>query len=437
LPSQDVTKERKTMREKVTTHEPPRWETLAAVLLIALMLSAGCAAGPKLPVTPVNGMPYPPSVEPTADQISHVPTGLPMTFAQMMDMVSGSRVVFVGEMHNNTHAHRVQLEVIRELNRRFPGQVAVAMEMFRENQQPALDRWTAGALDELAFVRESDWYDNWGSDFGYYRDILLFARDNQLDLLALNPTKELQRQVGMTPFEKLPVEVRANLPDIDVSDPYARAMLTNLQMGHKPTEGMLEAFIRVQNLWEETMAQKIVTYLRASNGAGKKVVVLTGGWHSAYGYGVPKKVLRRLPVPYTVIVPEEIAIPEEKLEALTMPVTLPELPLYKGDFVWWVPYADLEDGKVKMGIGMSAKDDGVKVVSLVPGSPAEKDGVRVGDVIVSFDGNKVAGTGDVYFLMSTKKEGNTVNLVVLRDGAEVPVTVTLFALPAPKKGMMK
>ena len=40
-------------------------------------------------------------------------------------------------------------------------------------------RLEAGLLTEEGFLRLSRWYDNWGSDFGYYRDILTFARENR------------------------------------------------------------------------------------------------------------------------------------------------------------------------------------------------------------------------------------------------------------------
>ncbi len=65
------------------------------------------------------------------------------------------------------------------------------------------------------------WYDNWGFDFGYYREIL-FAKENRIDVVALNPSKELQEEVrggGWTTFR--PSE--GKLPGIGPADPYQRA----------------------------------------------------------------------------------------------------------------------------------------------------------------------------------------------------------------------
>ena len=46
-------------------------------------------------------------------------------------------------------------------------------------------------------MRASAWYSNWSSNYGYYREIMDFARDHAMDIIALNPPKELQHLVGM------------------------------------------------------------------------------------------------------------------------------------------------------------------------------------------------------------------------------------------------
>ena len=68
--------------------------------------------------------------------------------------------------------------------------------MFREPQQAILDRWVQGELTEFEFLKASKWYDSWGYDFGAYRDLLLFAKENRIDVIALNPSKDLQQTVS-------------------------------------------------------------------------------------------------------------------------------------------------------------------------------------------------------------------------------------------------
>ncbi len=70
-----------------------------------------------------------------------------------------------------------------------------------------------------------------------------------------------------------------------------------------------------------------------------------------------------------------------------------------------------------------ADGKGVLVTSVSDDSPAAKAGIRAGDVIVSVDGEKVEGSGDVSRAVNKKKEGD-VTLTVVRDKNQRSFTVT-------------
>jgi uncharacterized iron-regulated protein len=407
--------------------------TRACGLLLALatFLAAGCA-GPRAAFKPGEDVPYPLKAPPKAEEIYHVPTGLRLSFDAAMDMVSGARLVCIGETHDNIHAHRVELLILRDLYRRFPGKVAIGMEMFREPEQEVLDKWTSGGLSEIEFLKAVKWYENWGSDFGYYRDILRFARENRIDVVALNPSRELQQEVRNSGLDNVPEGLKAKLPEIGEPDPYQRAAMKEVYGAHLQTEGTFDAFFRVQLLWEETMAVRIVDYLRSPRGEGKKMVTFTGGWHVKYGFGIPKKVIRRMPMPYVVVLPAEVSIPEEKKDQL-MDVDLPPIPLLPADFVWWVPYEGLEGKQAVMGVLMAYKDNEVVVEGVTPGSPAEKAGIAKGDRIVSFDGEPVSDISDVFLRVREKKQGDEAEVAVRRDGVEKSLKVRFFPIPGKKR----
>jgi uncharacterized iron-regulated protein len=384
----------------------------------ALLLVTGCAASRA-------------AYRPGGEEIHHLPTGLVLSFEGAMDMISGARLICVGETHDNLHAHRVELLILRELHRRHPGKVAVGMEMFREPDQEILDRWTKGELSEIGFLKATKWYENWGSDFGYYRDILNFARENRIDVVALNPSRELQQEVRDAGLDNVPERLKAKLPEIGDPDPYQREAMKAVYGAHLPSEGMFETFFRVQLLWEETMAVRVVDYLRSPRGEGKKMVTFTGGWHVRYGFGIPKKVIRRMPMPYTIVLPEEIGIPEEKKDQM-MDVDLPRIPLLPADFVWWIPYEGLEGKRVVMGVRLSGKDNEVLVDGVTPGSPAEKAGIAKGDRIVSFDGEPVSDITDVFLRVREKKQGDEAAVAVRRTGEEKSLKVRFFPIPGKK-----
>ncbi len=406
---------------------------LSALLAAMMILSSypPVFAHPHPELLETDLMPYPFWTEPRPDDIYHVPTGLKLSFEGMMDIASSGRVIYVGEAHSNVHSHRMQLEILRELDRRSPGKVAIGMEMFREPQQESLDRWTKGDLSEHEFLRESRWYENWHSDFGYYREILHFARDNGIDVVALNPPKEMQQLVGMG--RTLPSEMEDRIPEIDSSDPYQRAMVEAVYGAHEGGEKMQEAFLRVQLLWEENMAEQIANYLAGPRGEGKIMVVIAGGAHVQYGYGVPKRVLRRLPAPYYIVLPAVISAPAPEEvpegERIYMEVDLPEIPLLSADFIWAVPYELIGKGKVLMGIRLNFEGGTGAIEQVAEESPAMEAGIRVGDVLVRLDDVEIRDMEDVTIVMHSKTVGDSLDITILRDGAETTLRAR-FTEPA-------
>ncbi len=67
---------------------------------------------------------------------------------------------------------------------------------------------------------------------------------------------------------------------------------------------------------------------------------------------------------------------------------------------------------------------GVKLSGIRGGSPAEKAGLKGGDIIVEFGGQKVSNIYDYTYALDAAKIGQPVEIVVLRDGQRVKVTVT-------------
>ncbi len=75
------------------------------------------------------------------------------------------------------------------------------------------------------------------------------------------------------------------------------------------------------------------------------------------------------------------------------------------------------------------KPRGALVAKVVPDSPAEKAGLRVGDVIVSYDGKPVDDPGVLPPLVGQTPVGKKVQVEVIRDGEERTFRVTIQELP--------
>jgi membrane-associated protease RseP (regulator of RpoE activity) len=175
----------------------------------------------------------------------------------------------------------------------------------------------------------------------------------------------------------------------------------------------------------------VVDYLQSPRGEGKRMVTITGGWHVRYGFGLPKKVVRRLPMAYAILLPEEISTPEEQ-EGRLMRVDLPDVPLLPAHFLWYVPYNSIEEKRVRMGVRMEEQEGRLLVESVAAGSPAEKAGIAKGDELLALDGQPVKDTVDVLFRVGEKRDGDTAQVTVRRGGEEKTLPLTFFKMPKPK-----
>jgi Do/DeqQ family serine protease len=76
-----------------------------------------------------------------------------------------------------------------------------------------------------------------------------------------------------------------------------------------------------------------------------------------------------------------------------------------------------------------ARPGGVVVQRILAGSPAARGGLKVGDVILSINGKDVFDQEELRFLLAVVPMGETVNVLVNRSGADVPLSIRLQ--PAP------
>ena len=87
-------------------------------------------------------------------------------------------------------------------------------------------------------------------------------------------------------------------------------------------------------------------------------------------------------------------------------------------------YLGVETGPSDQGGG------GAQVSSVVPGGPADRAGLQVGDVIQSVAGQRVVDPSQLSTLVSAKSPGDQVPVVVRRGGASQTIHVTLGIRPA-------
>ncbi|HWB96688.1 MAG TPA: PDZ domain-containing protein, partial [Bryobacteraceae bacterium] len=68
---------------------------------------------------------------------------------------------------------------------------------------------------------------------------------------------------------------------------------------------------------------------------------------------------------------------------------------------------------------------GVKFADIQPGSPAEKAGLKAGDILVEFDGKPIGNLYDFTYALRAKKPGDEVLVKVMRGDSPVEAKVLL------------
>jgi uncharacterized iron-regulated protein len=333
-------------------------------------------------------------VVPLKEAVIGVEVTKAMPLADIIEKVSDSKIVYVGERHTEYEDHLVQLETIKELlakNRK----IAIGMEMFQRPFQNSLDEYVAGEKDEKELLKTSEYFKRWGFDYNLYRDILRFARDQKIPVVALNIRKEIVENVSKKGIDSLSEEEKGELPgSMDLTDEDYRKRLKEAFEAHTDSEEMtFENFYQSQIIWDESMAESIDAYLKKN--PDRQMVVMVGAGHLAHGSGIPRRTFRRNGLAYAVL--------------------LSDIPVEKGvaDFVLY-PKAEKAPSSPKLGVVLKDEDRKVKVIGIAEKSVAEKAGLEKDDTIISLDDEKISSSDDVRIFLFYKKPGDTVTVTILR-----------------------
>ncbi len=358
------------------------------------------------------------------DGITDTRTGEVIAPAELPKRLGGVRLLLVGESHTDMDYHRSELRVVQELAR-SGRPVFLGLEMYPYTEQRFLDDWVDGKLTEEAFLQASRWYENWGYNWLYYREIFLFARDRKLRIFAVNAPRDVVTAVRKKGFKNLTPEEAAHIPsDIDTSSPEHRTLFKSFfeaggdSLHSGMTDAQWDSMIAAQSTWDATMAFNAVKALKEHGGAETVMVVLVGSGHVVYGLGIQRQAARHFDGKAATIVPVNVRDDEGH--------DIKNVQASYADFVWGLP-AQTDPIYPSLGLS-SAPVEGEKALKLILVSektPAEKAGVQVGDVIVSLDGTPVPDKETLNRLVAAKRWGDEAVLIVKRGSETKELRVVL------------
>jgi uncharacterized iron-regulated protein len=256
--------------------------------------------------------------------------GRPSSFAELIAAAEGADALLVGEVHDDAVGHALETEILLRAAQRVGAvggegeggrPVVLSLEMFEQDVQYILDEYLAGLITEDQFTKSSRPWPRYATD---YRSMVEFARAHDLPVVAANAPRRYVNRVsreGAASLADLSDAARAFLPPLPYpgpSDPYTQqwndvmsgpmsetcALPDDASVEHgmpsAPAEdedgagpgamdhGAMGRILQAQALWDAAMGYSVVQALDTNPGA--LVVHYVGGFHVAYGTGIPERV---------------------------------------------------------------------------------------------------------------------------------------------------
>ena len=242
------------------------------------MLLAACAAGPDSPA----GRAAFPAGETLAGRIFDVRANRFISRDELVQRTIASRLVILGEVHDNASHHRLQAEILEVLAGagRSP---ALTMEQFDREHQPSLDAAHTRGERDAERIADAGRLDRNGWRWPDYKPLVEIAAARGLPIVAANFSRAeagALMKLGR-PFEGLgpaQPEIRASLEQ-------------DLVQGHcgiRPSEAMLSGMVEAQRARDATMARVLA-------GAGPAgAVLIAGSGHARRDRGVPSYLTPQL-----------------------------------------------------------------------------------------------------------------------------------------------
>ncbi|MBF0264537.1 MAG: ChaN family lipoprotein [Gammaproteobacteria bacterium] len=333
------------------------------------------------------------------------------------------KAILIGEQHNKFEHHLNQLRLITKLNQQGY-QLAIGMEMFNREKQEILNQYIDGKLKETEFLKFSDYFNQWQFDYHLYKPIIDFAKANKIKILALNVAKQLNRQVSLKGINNLNKNDKNKLPKVlDFSNQkYINELSViyknHINMGeryHKPkahtkskhsqtsNKKSFDNFIQSQTVWDESMAEVSVNYLKQN--PKSILVILAGNGHLRYRHGIPSRIEKQLGQKSLVILQdEEISEGIADYVLQTSPIRSIESPT--------------------LGIYLDNKSDKeVKVLSVSKGSSAEQAGIKENDIIKKLDDISIKSYIDLKIALFSLSAQKTIKAEIERDKAVLDMVI--------------
>jgi uncharacterized iron-regulated protein len=215
-----------------------------------------------------------------------------ITVYDIVNDMSKADVLFFGEEHNDSTGHYLEYSLFKMLAEKYPGKVALSMEMFETDCQNVLDEYLNGFIREKNFISDARAWPNYKD----YRPLIEFAKANHIPVIAANaPARytNMTNRLGLTSLQQLSATGKSYLPPLPIDTATGAYYEKFLQVmgGHSGMAGM--QMFQAQNLWDATMTWSIARSFKGH--PDYKILQLNGGFHSEEKLGAVAQVKKYAP----------------------------------------------------------------------------------------------------------------------------------------------
>lgn len=331
----------------------------------------------------------------------------PTTLNDIIPKLKTSRIIYVGEQHDNFAHHINQLLIIKKIHE-AGYELAVGMEMFQRPYQQVVNEYLAGRIDEHTFLQKSEYFTRWKYEYNLYKPIVDYLKQQNIPLVALNIAGDITREVAREGIYGLSDKKTKQIPSsMDFSDEKYQADLNKIYTLHEKQEDLrnFNYFLQAQILWDEGMAATAHQFLYSN--PNHKLIILAGNGHVRYKYGIPERLFRRNHEPFTVIVQDE------------------EVEDGIADYVLLTTELKGQESP-KLGVIVEEKKLGLVIMGVGHNSPAKKAGLQKGDIINQFANQSIKSVADLKLVLFNSETGNTLKIQVKRDNKTLNKKIELF-----------
>ena len=362
----------------------------------------------------------------------------PVSLEELTADLCRQDVVFLGEEHDNTEGHKMQLAIVQSLHKQRKDMV-ISLEMFERDVQGVLNDYLRGRIDEATFLAHSRPWPNYKR---HYRPIVEYARKHGLDVIASNAPRRSARKVAQGGGDPSAHVARStSAPKNQYWLLFKEAMKDH--PGEIP-ESALHNMYAAQCLKDDTMAESIVDYMISRPHRRPLIVHLCGKFHSDLGLGTHARVLKRRPLTRTSVVSmesfedhAETALKTAKERGHYL-IAVPKEPTKESQATAKAKQPNKEEKPkeeerelLPAGLGImpdySGEDPGVLVNAVSEDGAAEAAGIKANDLIIKIGKESIESLDDYMAVMADHYAGDKIKVTIERGDSELVLDVTLSA----------